>query len=71
MPWMTSGSDVEPRPDGRRGDSPMPVEVDDEAIRALIDAARDASRKAYCPYSRFPVGAAVLGEEGAIVSGSI
>ena len=43
--------------------------VDDETLRSLIDAARRASEAAYCPYSRFRVGAAVLGEDGAIVGG--
>jgi cytidine deaminase len=31
----------------------------DAPLDALLDAARAASRSAYCPYSRFPVGAAV------------
>lgn len=37
--------------------------------RQLAEAARAASARAYCPYSAFPVGAAVLTAEGAIVSG--
>ena len=36
---------------------------------ALLDVARRASENAYCPYSHFPVGAAVLMEDGAIYSG--
>ena len=36
---------------------------------ALIAAARAASARAYCPYSKFPVGAAVLTENGEIFSG--
>lgn len=32
-------------------------------------AAVEAAQKAYCPYSRFPVGAAVLTSEGRIFSG--
>ena len=35
----------------------------------LADAAKAASANAYCPYSRFPVGAAVLGSNGEIASG--
>jgi cytidine deaminase len=35
----------------------------------LEDAARDACAHAYCPYSRFPVGAAVLTSDGSIASG--
>ena len=37
--------------------------------RALAQAARAASRLAHCPYSRFPVGAAVLSGDGAIFAG--
>ncbi|MEW4570824.1 cytidine deaminase [Tautonia sp. JC769] len=43
--------------------------VDDQTLRTMVDAARRASEAAYCPYSRFRVGAAVLGEDGAIVGG--
>lgn len=35
----------------------------------LLDAARQAAEQAYVPYSNFPVGAAVLTETGAIVTG--
>lgn len=35
----------------------------------LIEAARQAGRHAYCPYSHFAVGAAVLTDEGVIYSG--
>lgn len=35
----------------------------------LVEAARAASANAYCPYSRFPVGAAVLTGSGRIASG--
>jgi cytidine deaminase len=41
-----------------------------ELAARLLDAARQASRKAYCPYSKFPVGAAVLGGSGAVYAGS-
>ncbi|QWL27603.1 cytidine deaminase [Rathayibacter toxicus] len=40
--------------------------IDWEALR---QAARDALSRAYAPYSRFPVGAAALVEDGRIVSG--
>ena len=40
------------------------------ADRQLADAAREAARKSYAPYSRFNVGAAVRLEGGAIVTGS-
>jgi cytidine deaminase len=36
---------------------------------ALLTAARDAALHAYCPYSRFPVGAAVLTDRGEVYSG--
>lgn len=40
--------------------------VDWEALR---DAARDVVRRAYAPYSRFPVGAAALVADGRVVVG--
>lgn len=35
----------------------------------LIDAAKRARKHAYCPYSRYPVGAAVLAGSGRIYTG--
>ena len=40
--------------------------IDWEALR---EAAREAMRHAYAPYSNFPVGAAALVDDGRIVSG--
>ena len=37
--------------------------------QALLQAARAAQRMAYAPYSRYPVGAAVLDEQGRIHAG--
>ena len=35
----------------------------------LVKAAREAAAKAYCPYSRYPVGAAVLTLDGQVYTG--
>jgi len=35
----------------------------------LVQSAREAAANAYCPYSRYPVGAAVLTLDGQIYSG--
>lgn len=40
-----------------------------EPIDRLFDAARAAQSRAYAPYSRFPVGAAILTESGAVFAG--
>ncbi|MEO0080319.1 MAG: cytidine deaminase [candidate division WOR-3 bacterium] len=39
-------------------------------LTQMEQAASRAARRAYCPYSNFPVGAAVLTEEGRIFSGA-
>jgi len=36
----------------------------------LMSRARDASRFSYSPYSRFPVGAALLCDDGSVVTGA-
>ena len=38
-------------------------------LEPLMDAAREASRNAYAPYSNFHVGAAILTEGGAVHAG--
>ncbi len=45
------------------------MDISGPVMRQLIDAARTAAAHAYCPYSRFRVGAAVLTSDGAIFSG--
>jgi cytidine deaminase len=45
------------------------MEVHDPVYSDLASAARAAAARAYCPYSRFPVGAAVLNDRGEIFSG--
>lgn len=35
----------------------------------LVDVARAARTRAYCPYSEYPVGAAIEGAEGRVYSG--
>ncbi len=44
--------------------------MDESSIDTLIEAAKDAARFAYVPYSSFPVGAAVLTREGTIFLGT-
>ena len=39
-------------------------------LQPLFDAAVKARQRAYCPYSRFPVGAALYLDNGAIVAGA-
>lgn len=44
---------------------PAPEQVD-----ALMGAAREVRERAYAPYSRFLVGAAVLGDDGSVTPGA-
>ncbi len=50
---------------GKMSTKPIPASTLDQ----LKAAARLAAARAYCPYSNFPVGAAVLTESGAIFTG--
>lgn len=41
-----------------------------DSDKRLIEAAKEATKRSYAPYSRFNVGAAVLLEDGTIVTGA-
>jgi cytidine deaminase len=41
----------------------------ERTVQELVELARSASANAYCPYSKFPVGAAVLTDGGDVFSG--
>jgi cytidine deaminase len=43
--------------------------LDPAAARGLLDRAREARANAYAPYSRFPVGAALLAADGRVFTG--
>jgi len=45
------------------------MRLDDDLLEDLIRKAAEASKRAYCPYSRFPVGAALLTPSGSIFVG--
>lgn len=42
----------------------------EQEVLELVEAARQAAKQAYCPYSKFAVGAAVRAGNGVIYSGS-
>lgn len=46
------------------------MNISAESENTLIAAARDAGAQAYAPYSDYQVGAALLFEDGAIITGS-
>jgi len=43
--------------------------IDEQTWDRLVDAATEASQRAYAPYSKFRVGAALLGVDGEIYTG--
>ena len=45
------------------------MKLDDPVINQMRDAAEAAMSNAYCRYSKFPVGAAVLSDDGEIFAG--
>lgn len=50
-------------------ESAVAVVVDDARARELLQRAREARSRAYAPYSGFPVGAALLTDDGRIFTG--
>lgn len=47
----------------------MAIIITADVIEQMVQIARHASEAAYCPYSHFPVGAAVLADTGEIFAG--
>lgn len=47
----------------------MPDNVSPATLRRLEKAARSAAKRSYSPYSKFPVGAAILAGSGKIYTG--
>jgi len=45
------------------------MQPSDRIVQTLREVASQASQKAYCPYSKFPVGAAVLTDHGEVFAG--
>lgn len=45
------------------------MKITDELKQQLIATARDYATRAYVPYSHFPVGAAILVEDGSVIGG--
>ena len=50
-------------------DAPRPPGIDEQTARALLDQAREVRGRAYAPYSRFTVGAALLAADGRVFTG--
>src|SRR4026209_760902 len=46
-----------------------PRQIDDATLDEMLRAAREIMPRAYVPYSGFPVGAALLNEDGTIRAG--
>lgn len=44
--------------------------INENSLQQLFDVAREAAKKAYAPYSKFSVGAAILTSSGHIHSGA-
>lgn len=47
----------------------MKKRMNTDLDRRLLDAAQEARKAAYCPYSGFSVGAALLTKDGSVITG--
>lgn len=56
---------IDPRSGNGEGAATEPL----KELKPLLDLAKSAARRAYAPYSKFPVGAAVVTDDGRMYSG--
>ena len=54
---------------GENCDSGCDCDLSEEQLRQLTSLAKEISKRAYCPYSKFHVGAAVLAKSGKVYAG--
>ncbi len=69
MPWGALPSVVLRRGTMVKAEGPLTTTIDAETWQALHQAAVSAMGRAYAPYSRFPVGAAALVDDGRVITG--
>lgn len=48
-----------------------PTHLSLETIQKLIQQSQEAKKQAYCPYSKFRVGAALLTADGSVITGKV
>lgn len=48
-----------------------PTHLSLETIQELIQRSQEAKKQAYCPYSKFRVGAALLTADGSVITGKV
>ncbi|MFT8736982.1 MAG: cytidine deaminase [Zymomonas mobilis] len=46
------------------------IEADNTTVKSLVDKARQAARQSHSPYSGFAVGAALLLQDGSVITGT-
>lgn len=47
------------------------AQLPQETIKKLIHQSQEAKKQAYCPYSKFRVGAALLGADDSVFTGKV
>ncbi|TNN64446.1 Cytidine deaminase [Liparis tanakae] len=74
LPWprgpdRATMAQVESSGGAQRAEDQDPGPLSPDAVQRLIRRAQEAKRAAYCPYSRFRVGAALLAPDGRVITG--
>jgi len=68
-PDRATMAQVESSGGAQRAEDPDPGPLSPDAVQRLIRRSQEAKQAAYCPYSRFRVGAALLTLDGRVITG--
>lgn len=62
---------VDTKKEAAKTEDHSPAKLSAETIKKLIEQSHEAKKQAYCPYSKFRVGSALLTVDDRVITGKV